>query len=267
MSQELSNSEQVAEFENDTWSRCSAIYVDGFGALVSEAIAPLLEEVRVSADDRVLDVGTGPGLVAAEVAKRGAKALGIDFSEAMIAEAKQLHPEVEFKEASAEALPFDDESFDCVAGNFVLHHLGQPDVAMSEAYRVLRKGGRVGFTIWADPTKLEAFGLFFAAIEEHVGTPDLPHGPLFGVSDFDVFHGLVRDAGFSDSAVRELPIAWQTPTIESYLTAFRSWGNLSEFPEDVREKIEATVRENAEVYRKGDRLIMPNPALMISGVK
>src|SRR6185369_6290517 len=99
-------------------------------------------------------------------------------------------------------------------GNFVLHHVGQPDEALREAFRVLRTGGRAGFTVWADASKLEAFGLFFAAVEEHAGPAQLPHGPLFGVSDFDVFHQMVRGAGFRDSSVRELPIAWRTASMD-----------------------------------------------------
>ena len=54
MTQERFNSEEVAQFENATWSRCAETYVNGFGALVSEAIVPLLDEVKVSRADRVL---------------------------------------------------------------------------------------------------------------------------------------------------------------------------------------------------------------------
>ena len=84
---QLIDPEEVARFENATWSRCASGYMDGFGALVGEAIRPLLDEVNVNRDDRVLDVGTGPGLVAAAAAERGAEVVGVDFSEAMLAEA------------------------------------------------------------------------------------------------------------------------------------------------------------------------------------
>jgi SAM-dependent methyltransferase len=241
--------------------------MDGFGALVEEGIGPLLDEVKVSAGERVLDVGTGPGLVAARAADRGASVVGVDFSDAMLAEARRLHPEIEFRSGSAEALPFEDGEFDAVVGNFVLHHSWQPDKALEEALRVLRHDGRMGFTVWADLSKLEAFGLFFAAVEEHAGAAELPHGPLFGVSDFAVFQAMARDAGFRDSSVRELQIAWQTDSIDSFLSAFRDWANLEAFPADVRRAIEATVREKAGVYRRGDVFKMPNPAILMSAVK
>jgi ubiquinone/menaquinone biosynthesis C-methylase UbiE len=260
--------EEVAKFENAAWSRSADTYVDGFGALLTEAIAPLLDEVRVGDGDRVLDVGCGPGLVAGAAAERGAEAVGIDFSEAMVATARRQYPALAFHRASADSLLlFDDGEFDAVVGNFVLHHVAQPDQVLREASRVLRSGGRVGFTVWAEPTKLEAFGLFFAAVQEHAGAAELPHGPLFGVSDPAVFHTMLRTAGFSDSSVRELPIEWRTSSIEPYIASFRAWADLETVPRSVRDAIETTVRDRAASYRSGDAFVLPNPAILISAVK
>lgn len=261
------SAEDVARFENETWSRCAKGYLEGFGPLVSEAIAPLLDEVKVIRGERVLDVGTGPGLVAARAADRGAEVIGIDFSEDMLAEARRLHPGIEFRAGAADALPVGGGEFDVVVGNFVLHHTGQPDRVLQEAFRALRPGGRTAFTVWADLSKLEAFGLFFDAVEAHAGGAELPHGPLFGVSDFAVFHAMARDAGFRDSSVRELQIAWRTDSIESFLAAFRDWAALETFPIDIRNAIERTVREKAAAYRDGDAFTMPNPAILMSAVK
>ncbi len=47
----------VSSFEHAVWSRCANRYADGFGALVSEAIVPLLDAARIARGDRVLDVG------------------------------------------------------------------------------------------------------------------------------------------------------------------------------------------------------------------
>src|SRR5438445_13846714 len=102
MTQERFDPDDVARFENATWSRCAETYMEGFGALVREAIGPLLDEAEMSDGDQVLDVGTGPGLVAAAAAARGADVVGIDFSEAMVAKARELHPELEFQKAAVE---------------------------------------------------------------------------------------------------------------------------------------------------------------------
>ena len=173
--QDQFDAEAVARFENETWSRCATGYMDGFGALVSEGITPLLDEVKVSAGDRVLDVGTGPGPVAAAVAERGAKPIGLDFSETMLTEARRGHPDIEFRAGSGEALPFGDNAFDVVVGNFVLHHSGAPDKVMTEACRVLRPRGRMGFTVWADPSKNRPKASSFEGSAQTVN-PIRPHG-------------------------------------------------------------------------------------------
>lgn len=258
---------EVAKFEHVVWSRCAKGYVDGFGGLVSEAVAPVLDVTRVTRGSRVLDVGTGPGLVAGAVMKRGGHAVGIDFSEAMLEEARQRYPDIEFRQASAESLPFEDAEFDTVVSNFVVHHLGRPERALAEAFRVLRKGGRIGFTVWGDLSKLQAFGLFFAAVEEHGNPGELPHGPLFGVSEFQVFHRMLGEAGFGDSHVGELPIAWRMSSIDSLLNAFRDWGQMDDFPANVRTSIEATVRDKARAYESEGTLTIPNPAILVSATK
>jgi SAM-dependent methyltransferase len=267
MTKDYFDPQEVAGFEHATWSRCAATYVDGFGAMMCEAVGPLLDEAGISEGDHVLDLGTGPGFVAAAAVERGATVIGIDFSKEMLEKARKRYPAVEFAEAAADSLPYANSQFSAVTGNFVLHHLGRPDVALSETCRVLQDSGRAAFTVWADPSKLEAFGLFFAAVEEHAGSAELPHGPLFGISDFDVFHRMVRDAGFRESSVRELNMAWRTSSIEPYLASFADWANLAALPEATRDAIESTVRERAEQYRLGNVLVLPNPAILVSAVK
>jgi SAM-dependent methyltransferase len=256
----------ITGVEHETWERCAAGYVDGFGALVSESIAPLLDAACVGACSRVLDVGTGPGLVAAAARDRQATAVGIDFSESMVAEARRRYPDVEFQHANAEALPFDASEFDAVVGNFVLHHLACPDKVLNEVHRVLRDGGKAAFTVWSDLSKLAGFGLFFGAMEEHADL-ELPHGPLFGVSDFTTFHKMLRNAGFHDSAVTELNLVWRISSIDSYLDACRAWSNLDALPDSKQAAVEAAVRDSAKKLATGGLLTVPNPAILATAVK
>lgn len=261
------DAEEVARYEKATWSRCAGVYMDGFGPLAMEAVNPLLDEVGISDGSRVLDVGTGPGLTAAAAQARGAETIGLDFSKRMLQEARRLNPDIEFYEASADSLPFEDGWFDAVVGNFFLHHSARPEKVLEEAFRVLKPGGKAGFTVWSELPKLEAFGLFLAAVEENFGAAELPHGPLFGVADSEIFHQMCRQAGFRDSSVRELPIAWRTNSIESFLDAFRDWADLETFPAEAQKNIENTVRKNSAAYKDGETLVMPNPAVLISAVK
>jgi hypothetical protein len=104
-------------------------------------------------------------------------------------------------------------------------------------------------------------------VEEHAGSAELPHGPLFGVSDFAVLQSIAHGAGFRDPSVRELDIAWRTPSLDPFLAAFRDWANLVAFPKNVQDAIEVTVRERATAYRSGGDFTMPNPAILLSALK
>lgn len=256
--------EEVAAFEHATWSRCAAGYAAGFAALTGEAVPDLLAAARVAEGSRVLDVGTGTGGVAAAARDVGAHVVAIDFSDAMLEEARRRLPDIDFRAASAEALPYGDASFDAVTANAVLHHLGDPAGALEEAFRVLAPGGRIACTVWAEPERLEAFGLYFAAVEAHAGAAELPHGPLFGVTDRAALGSLFEDSGFGDVEFSTLEVAWRMSSIDSLLDAFGVWAQIDSFPVAIRDAIEADVRTAAARYRTGDGLVIPNPMLLVS---
>ena len=85
----------------------------------------------------------------------------------MIEQAKQLHPGIDFREGDAEQLPLGSGLFDAVAMNFGILHLGLPEKALAEAYRVLRPEGRFAFSVWRDPQETIGFGIVLRAVEAH----------------------------------------------------------------------------------------------------
>src|SRR5215470_3290949 len=131
-------SEPFKNFERAGWESVVAEYASGFGDLTMQSIEALLDIVGAAPGVRLLDVASGPGYVAAAAAARGALAVGVDFSAAMVAAAAKKYPDVEFRLGDAENLPFDEASFDAVTMNFGLLHLAHPDRALAEACRVLR---------------------------------------------------------------------------------------------------------------------------------
>lgn len=87
----------------------------------------------------LLDIGTGTGIFAECFNNAGIKVTGIDLNPEYLKEAKSFVPEAEFIIASAENIPYLDNSFDATFFGLVLHEVDNPKTALSEAYRVTRK--------------------------------------------------------------------------------------------------------------------------------
>ncbi len=94
-------------------------------------------------DRRVLDVATGTGAVALELSKTGCHVVGLDQSGEMLAVAKRRLPEVEFVEASAEELPFEDASFEALTVTYLLRYVDDPGATLRELARVVKPGGAI----------------------------------------------------------------------------------------------------------------------------
>ena len=94
-------------------------------------------------DKDVLEIATGPGLLAKHVAPAAKRMIATDYSDGMIAEAKKgAYPSnLHFEKADATALPYEDDSFDAVLIANALHIIPQPEQALREIDRVLRPDG------------------------------------------------------------------------------------------------------------------------------
>lgn len=115
--------------------------------------AHLVRFAGVRAGDRILDVGTGSGIVAIAAAQRGARATGVDPTPELLAKAGENariagQDEVTWHEGVAEALPFADASFDAVLSQYAHMFSPQPETAAGEMLRVLRPGGVIAFAAW-----------------------------------------------------------------------------------------------------------------------
>jgi len=110
----------------------------------------MVDALAPRSGERVLDVATGTGLVAAELSGRAnCSIVAVDQSPAMLAAARARFAtrpgsQVELLQAEAERLPFEDESFDVVSFTYLLRYVDDPPATMGELARVLRPGGTIG---------------------------------------------------------------------------------------------------------------------------
>ena len=204
-------------FEAAGWEEKAAAYEGAFGSLTGQAIEPLLDAASVGAGTRLLDVATGPGHVAGHASRRAARAVGVDIAQAMVELARELHPGLDFRQADAQALPFEDACFDAVVGNFAILHLGRPEQAVAEFVRTLAPGGALALTVWDRPERMRVTGVLVDAVAEVGATPpeDLPAGPdFFRFSADDEFDTLLREGGLDGCRVETIDLTHQVPTAD-----------------------------------------------------
>jgi demethylmenaquinone methyltransferase/2-methoxy-6-polyprenyl-1,4-benzoquinol methylase len=137
---------------------------DRMGAIMSFGQDPRWRRALVAAIDphpgqRVLDVATGTGMVAFELARRGCEVVGLDQSERMLSgaraklrEQRALADRVTFVQGEAERLPFADGEFDALTFTYLLRYVDDRAATLAELARVLRPGGRIGMVEFGVPS-------------------------------------------------------------------------------------------------------------------
>ena len=132
------------------YDRTNALLSGGNSVLWRMATVKALD---LKPGERVLDVAAGTGTSSKALQKTGATVVALDFSPGMVAEGRKRHPDIEFVEGDAEALPFPPASFDAVTISFGLRNVNQPQVAIGEMYRVLKPGGRIVICEFSHPDR------------------------------------------------------------------------------------------------------------------
>lgn len=142
----------------------------------------LCEAIDLRSNQRVLDVAAGNGNATLAAARRFAEVVSTDYVAALLERGRERanadHLAVTFKEADAEALPFDDASFDVVLSTFGVMFTPNQEQAAQEMLRVVRPGGKIGLANW---TPESFIGQLFKTIGKYVPpAPGLKSPALWG---------------------------------------------------------------------------------------
>ncbi len=192
-------------FDTSASRRIEAAY------LTADVVAQRVEVLAaldVRPGERVLDIGSGPGLLAealAAIVGADGRACGIDTSESMLEMARlrcEAHPRAEFQQADASKLPYPDSSFDAAVSTQVYEYVADMHTALVELFRVLRPGGRVAIldtdydSLVIHTENPERMGRVLSAWDEHFVHRGLPR----------VLTPLLRGAGFTVGRRSAIPI-------------------------------------------------------------
>ncbi len=264
----------LKEFEHRGWDKAAVEYHRLWGILSVQTVDRMLDAVAVGPGCRVLDVATGAGYAAAAAANRGAEATGLDFSRAQVDLARREYPTVQFDEGDMEDLPYPADSFDAVVMNFGLLHSLRPARVASEAFRVLKSGGRFAYTVWALPEVAEGFRIVLGAIEKH-GTMDVPlppAQPYFRFSEKQESFNLLSRFGFSDLHFEIVPLVWRLPSAEQmfqayYQGAVRATVILRNQSKEAIDAIYPQVIKECEVFQTDEGVEIPMGAALTVGTK
>jgi ubiquinone/menaquinone biosynthesis C-methylase UbiE len=268
--------DEFTRFEHQGWQRVAEKYDSVWAQSTRQFIPPLLDAAEVLAGMRVLDVGSGPGYVAAAAKQRGAVPTGLDFSKQMISIAKRMFPSIEFHEGDAQNLPFEDSSFDRVLANFALLHLSDPERACAQACRVLKPGGKFGFTVWAEAADNPYAQLIDEAIYAYADlNVKLPSGPpSYLYKTKEEFQKAMERAGFDGASMTHAihRIEWIVPApsypFEAELNAgVRTAGFLAAQPADRLSAIRSAIEQQVKGYAKGDGFAIVKAAYVVAVAK
>lgn len=219
--------------------------------------------------EKWLDVGCGPGAVAMRAARAGADVTGVDLSDVMVdtagrrARAEGL--DISYDVGDAEQLPYENASFDVVSSSVGFFLAPDHEAVARELARVVRPGGRLGFTAWRPNSRVEK-GLKLSARfqpppPEGVGNPfdwgtETHVAQLLGEAFELEFHdGDAPDRGVSGEAIWEYFLAGVGPMRMLY----------ESLDPERREEYHRAAVEMYEEDRVGDEIVLPGPYLLTLG--
>jgi len=270
----------------DAWET-SARYWDKYRALIAQMFAPLtsglVEEARIGIGQNVLDIGGGSGEPSLTISCIVGPTGSVMYTDPVAGMVETAQAEagrrgltnIQFRQCSADDLPFPDKTFDLAIGRLSAMFFVDPVRAIREALRVVRNDGGVSFAVWgpkeANPFFSTVNDVFDRFVESSTEDPDAPDAFRFAAPG--KLAGILENAGAKNVIERQLNFQ-----IEAAISFDPFWQLRTEMSESLREKmaglapaqlptIKQAVADAARRYFVSGKMSFPAEALIVSGKK
>lgn len=277
----MTSADHLKDLERRDWAARSAAWdkwSDALAKLAERMNAPLVEAAALAPGMHVLDLASGAGEPALQIARAvgsSGRVVATDLVDDMLAGARRRAAavqlkQIEFRAADMEALPFGDASFDRVTCRFGIMFAPDTRRALNEAYRVLKPGGRAVYLVWSEIQRNSMFQVIDAAVREQLGSSPLDRETSpFRFAD-GTLPGRMTAAGFAKVTERVIGYA---PEIDAGQPFWRPqldmiFGDrLADLDAAARTALESRVQQGFARYLKGSRYFLTSETRLIVGSK
>jgi ubiquinone/menaquinone biosynthesis C-methylase UbiE len=208
--------------------------------------------LKLSAADKLLDIGCGSGLFSSMAYKTGSTITGIDATEQLIAQAKLRAPAVAFLTGEMEELPFADEAFDVVCGFNSFQYAASVKNALTEAKRVLKPGGKLVAMVWGNKEDCEA-ATYLKAVGSLLPPPPPGAPGPFALSENKMLEDLLKGIGLKIIDNVDVPSIWDYTDMDTALKGLMSAGPAAKAIEHSGfDKVYEAISAAAQPYVQGN---------------
>lgn len=242
--------------------------------------ARLLDLAALRPGQTVLDVASGPGMLARDAARRvapGGTVVATDIAERALDEGRQRAAEeditnIRFQVEDAESLSFAGDQFDRVVCSLGFMHFPAAADAARETFRVLRPGGRLAAAVWGAEARVPLLSCALRCLERNLPPPKVERPTIFRFGTPDAFASLLTEAGFGDIRIESTAITAVFADAAEYWRAFLDLAGvtavaLAKLPQDVQGTLARDVSQDLGPYQSAAGYALSGGVLIATAVK
>jgi SAM-dependent methyltransferase len=280
----MTSADEIRDVQRTTWAGLAAGW-QKWDSVITPQLRPvgaaMIDRLDIAEDQHHLDIaaGTGePGLSIARLSPKGRVALTDLVPEMLDIAARRARAQgitnIETKVCSADALPFDDATFDSVSVRFGYMFFPDMGKATAEFARVLKPGGRLCSSVWVKPeaNPWTTIAMQAIATEAASASPDPDRPNMFRCAAPGYVSALYEAAGLRDVAEWDVDVELVTQSPAQYWEMISEHVSLAvaalqQVDEPARERIRATAIAKVSAFEKDDKVRVPGVARCIVGTK